>query len=160
MKVFLSLAALLWASVAGAEPVLKAFAGVNGVWYQSESAALPSDFEVGANLRASLSPHISGTGALYYGVNRSYVRGSVGPRFTITDVLDQNFSIGLGLSYHFSSEASIRPEEWAPDVSVGWRPWPLAPKVILVAQSSYGLDTNQLAILAGVRYAFWQGGGQ
>ncbi len=36
MKVILSLLMILWASVAGAEPVLKGFVGANGVWYQSE----------------------------------------------------------------------------------------------------------------------------
>lgn len=160
MKVILSLLMLSWASVAGAEPVLKAFAGANGSWYDGQVSVYPSDFELGGNLRASLSPHISGVAALYYGVNRSYIRGSVGPRFTITDVLDQNFSIGLGAQYHFSSEPNVRPEEWSPDVSVGWVPWPLAPKVILVGQAGYGMTSNQVYVLAGVRYHVWSGGGQ
>lgn len=125
--------------------------GANGVWFDDN--AEPSDFEIGGNVKASLSPHFSAVGAGYYGFGHSYLRGSAGFRVTATDVNDPTFSLGLGMQYHFSSEPNIRPEEWAPDASVGWRPWTSQPRVILVALGSYGMDTNQATLMAGVRYA-------
>jgi hypothetical protein len=143
---------LLAARQATAEPVLRAYAGANGVWYDGDN---PNDFEAGGNLRASLSPHISLVGAGYYGFSHSYLRGSAGLRITATDANDPNFSVGIGMQRHFSSEPDIRPEEWAPDASIGWRPWAATnPRVILIAQAGYGLDTEKAFALAGVRYEF------
>jgi len=155
----LILASLVALPVLAAEPVLKLYGGANGLWYDGQVAESPSDFEGSANLRASLSPHISAVSGLFYGVNRSYVRGAAGLRFTATDVESRDFSIGLGIQYHLSSEASIRPEEWAPDVSIGWAPWlTRQPKLVLVAQGGYGLDSKQVSALVGVRYQLWKGG--
>jgi hypothetical protein len=140
------------------EPVLKAFVGANGLWYDSqELVRFPSDFELGANLRASLSPHISAVAAGYRGVNHEYWRGSAGLRFTVTDVNNPNLSLGLGGQYHFSDDHSVRPEEFAPDVSLGWVPWPTQPRVVLVGQAGYGLQSQQAWALAGLRLAVWQG---
>ena len=160
-KVFLgALLALAVSTVAYAEPVLKGYAGVNGVWLDSPIALhLPADFELGGNVRASLSPHISGVGAAYYGLNHSYLRGSGGVRFTVTDAANADLSMGLGIQYHFASEPSIRPEEWAPDVSIGWRPSPVnAPKLVVIGQAAYGLDSGRVTTIAGVRYQIWEGG--
>ena len=141
------------------EPVLKAYAGANGVWYDSPVLShLPSDFELGGNIRASLSPHISGVGGAEYGVNHSYIRGQGGVRFTVTDALDPFFSMGFGIQYHFSSEPNIRPEEWMPDVSIGWVPWPKTPKLVVGVSEAYGLDTGRLETVAAVRYQIWEGG--
>lgn len=154
-----TLLAVLALPALAAEPVLKAAVGANGLWYDGQVTKSPSDFELGTSARASLSPHISAVGELFYGVNRSYLRASAGPRFTATDADNPNFSIGLGIQYHFSSEASIRPEEWAPDIKLGWRPWPVkAPKVVLNVQSGYGLDSKQVSVLAGARLEVWKGG--
>ena len=158
-KLFLVAMALAVASVAHAEPVLKAFAGVNGAWYSSPVVVqLPSDFEFGANARASLSPHISGVGGAYFGTNHSYLRGSGGLRFTLTDAENPDLSLGLGIQYHFSSEPDLRPEQWVPDASLGWRPSPInAPKLTVIAQAGYGLDDGRLFTLAGLRYQIWEG---
>lgn len=149
--VFLALL-LLFPSIAAAQtPVLKAFLGANAIWFNDE--ARPTDFEVGATGRASLSKHISGVGAVFYGVDNSYLRGSLGARVTATDVDDPNFSVGLGVQRHFSSEPDIRTEEWAADASIGWRAWPEnLPRWILVAQGTYGLSTSEASVLVGVRY--------
>jgi len=140
------------AATSRADPsVVKAALGAQGVWYDDN--VKPSDFELGGNVRASLSPHISAVGAGYYGFAHSYLRGSAGFRITATEVDDPDFSIGLGMVYNFSSEPSIRPEEWTPDASMGWRPWPQdLPRVLLVANAAYGLDSNSAYISAGVRY--------
>lgn len=144
-------ALVLAAAPALGSPIVKVYAGAQGAWF--DDAARPSDFEAGANGRASLSPHIDLVASTYYGFSHSYLRGSGGVRITATDVDDPNFSIGLGLQYQASSEPAIRAEEWAPDVSIGWRPWPLdLPKVVLIGQGSYGLTSNQANIVAGVRY--------
>src|SRR4249920_1914303 len=116
-----ALLAMLCAMPASAQTsVVKAALGAQGVWYDDN--VKPSDFELGGNVRASLSPHISAVGAGYYGFAHSYLRGSAGFRITATEVDDPDFSIGLGMVYNFSSEPSIRPEEWTPDASMGWRP--------------------------------------
>lgn len=155
MRKLLILAALLLVAApvhAQAPSVVKAAIGANGVWF--DDTAKPSDFELGGNVRASLSPHIAAVGAGYYGFSNSYLRGSAGIRITATDVDNPDFSVGLGMQYNFSSEPSIRPEEWTPDASIGWRPWPAEmPNVILVAQGSYGLDSNTAYVIVGARYA-------
>lgn len=142
------------------DEIVKAYAGVNGIWFDSAAPSVyPSDFELGGTLRASLSPHLSLVGGAWYGIEHSYIRGSIGARVTATDVEDRNFSVGFGIQRHASSEPSVRPEEWAPDASVGWKPYPYQmPRVVLVAQGSYGLTSGQASALAGVRYEI--GGGR
>jgi hypothetical protein len=128
-------AALFMAGHAQADEVLKFALGANGVWYDNETS--PADLEVGGNARAAFSPHIAAVGAAYYGLDKSYLRGSAGVRFTVTDVQNPNFSIGVGVQYHASSDPNVRPEQWCPDVSVGWRAWPeQLPKVLLTGQAS------------------------
>lgn len=146
-------AALFYLTVpklAHADPVIRTFAGVNGIWIADD--ARPADFELGANAAASLSPHVSAVGALYYGIQHSYVRGSVGARFTVTDVDNPNFSIGLGGSYNASTEPAIRPEEWCLDAAVGWRPWVQQPRITLIALGQYGTKTSEASYIAGARY--------
>jgi len=145
-------------AAAAGEAVPSVAIGGNGVWYRGD-LSLPDDFEFGANGALSASPHISAVGAVYYGVEHSYLRGSVGVRVTATDVNDPNFAIGIGFQRHMSGEPNIRPEEWSPDVSIGWRPSPLnMPRVILAFQAGYGLDSEQTWLTAGIRYALNVGG--
>ena len=77
-----------------------------------------------------------------------------GLRFAMTDAKNPNFGISLGIQRHLSSEPALRPEEFAPDVSIGWRPWPTSPRVSLNAISTYGLDSNLATVAVGVRYKF------
>lgn len=159
MKRIILAAALLAALTAPAqsatlEEVVKVAVGVNGVWFDGANAAFPSDIEAGAAGRASLSPHISVVGGAFYGFDHSYFRGSVGPRVTISDVENRDFSMGLGIQYEWASEASVRPNEWAPAAAVGFRPWPLqAPKIIVGGDASYGLTSNKVRATIAVRYA-------
>lgn len=146
----LMLAALLLATPAfAAEYPVKLFAGANAV---SFDGSLPSDFELGGTGRLSASPHLSAVGGVFYGVGHSYLRGNFGFRVTATDVDNRDFSIGIGLQYQASSEPAKRPEEWAPDVTVGWRPFADMPKVSVGAQGSYGLDSNTAMLILAVRY--------
>lgn len=150
-------------SPAHADDMFGVYAAANGIWYDAAElvGASPPDFEVGATARASLTPHISAVGSAFYGFDNSYTRGSLGVRFTATDVNDPNFSIGLGIQRHFSSEPAVRPQEWAPDASVGFVPWPDPPntpqtfagRVTLVAQGFYGLTSNEASVLVGARFA-------
>lgn len=153
MKTLLTLLLFLWASAASAQDrVVHVNVGANGVWYHGDRE-LPADFELGGTASLSLSPHISGVGGAFYGLNHSYVRGSFGARFTLTDVQDPNFSIGAGIQYHASSEPRIRPEEWCPDVAVGWKPYPLTmPRIVVGAAGWYGLSSDQAGAYAAVRY--------
>ena len=135
------------------EPVAKFYLGANGVWSNGD-LNLPSAFEVGGNARASLSPHISAVGSAYYGLDPSYLVGKIGARVTVSDVTNPNFSIGVGIQYQASSKPSVRPQEWIPDVTLGWRPYPQTmPKIVLVAQGGYGLTSNQAIAMVGVRYS-------
>lgn len=152
-RMFLLLLGLALAAPAFAgDIVYQAGAGLSAIWFDDN--AKPSDVEASLHGAASLSPHISAVGAAAFGFDHSYVRGSAGLRFRVTDALDKDFGIAIGIQRHFSSEPDLRPEEWAPDVSVGWRPWPASPRVSLNAISTYGLDSNLATVAIGVRYKF------
>lgn len=154
MKGLIVAALLLCATPLYADEIVyqAAFAG-QGVWFNHE--ALPSDFEAGVAGSASLSPHISAVGSALFGFEHSYVVGTAGLRFTVTDAENRNFGIGVGLERRFSSEPVLRPEEWTGKVAAGWRPWPqTSPRVSLIASADYGLDSDQASVAAGIRYKF------
>lgn len=151
MRLFLVLLMLLVPAMAQAQAKVFGLAlAANGVWFDDDTS--PADFELGAAVKASLSPHISAVGDLAYGVDHSYIRGAAGVRVTATDVDNKNFSVGLGIQYHVCNKEELRPEEWAPDATVGWRPWPNVPEVVLIARGQYGLTSNEALALVGVRY--------
>jgi hypothetical protein len=154
--ILLTLAALLMAMPAVAQPMLAwtdvvgVYVGANGQWYDQE--LYPSDVEVGGSAKASLSPHISLVGESFYGLAESYLRGAAGFRITATDIENRDFSIGIGACYHVSSSPALRPEEWAGDVTIGYRPWPAdMPAMILLARGVYGFETEQASALVGLR---------
>jgi opacity protein-like surface antigen len=152
-KLILLVMALIVAVPAVADEIVyQAALGASAIWFDNE--ARPSDIEGSVNGSASLSPHISAVANAAFGFDHSYVSGAAGLRFTVTDAKDKNFSVGLGIQRHMSSEPALRPEEWAPDVSIGWRPWETSPRVSLVAVSAYGLDSNTATVSVGVRYKF------
>ena len=132
--------------------VYQAAAGASAIWFDNN--ARPSDVEASLNGSASLSPHISAVGSVAFGFDHSYLSGAAGLRFTVTDALDRNFGVGLGIQRHMSSEPALRPEEWAPDVAIGWVPWPKSPRVSLVGIGSYGLASNLATASVGIRYRF------
>lgn len=137
---------------AHADQVVGFAGGVSGVWFDGPNG-LPSDFEVGGHAKASLSPHISVASSVVYGVEHSYLTGLIGPRITVSDPLNPNFSIGVGAQYRLSSKTEVRPQEWQADVSMGWVPWPVEQKnLAVVLQGSYGFDSDKAACLAGLRY--------
>jgi hypothetical protein len=138
------------AAPAFADPVLNVHAAANAVWFDDD--AKPSDFEVGATGSASLSPHISVVGGIFAGVANSYVRANPGIRITATDVERQDFSIGLGIAYQLSSE-SARPQEWTPNVALGWGPWKSLPRLTVGGEFGYGLESETAFAIAAARYS-------
>ena len=154
-RIFLMLLALMLAASSTAHagtPVFKLYAGANAVATEG-TLDLPSDYELGATMRASLTPHVSLVGSAFQGLAREYTRGSIGPRITATDVDDPNFSVGFGIEYVACSKPEVRPEEWAPNAVVGWRPAPQKwPRVVLGAQGSYGIDSRQAYLYVAARY--------
>ena len=133
--------------------VVSIYAGFNGTWLDGPAVAFPSDFEAGGRANASLSPHISVGSAVYYGFRNTYVRWEVGPRITVTDTENKDFSVGLGASYHGGSEPSVLPEEWVADASFGWRPSPNTfPRLIVVGQGGYGFTTSKARAILGLRW--------
>jgi len=138
-----------------APKVVKLYGGANAVWFDDNG--LPSDFEIGGTGRASLSPHLSLVGSAFYGIDKSYLTAAGGLRITATDVNDPDFSIGFGMQYRASSKPGVRPEEWYPDVSLGWKPWPVEmPNVVVGVQGGYGLTSNQAFALVALRFYLTQ----
>ena len=133
--------------------VVSVWGGVNGAWFDGPDTAFPADLEVGGNAAASLSPHLSAVGAVYYGFDHSYVRWSAGGRVTVTDVDNKDFSVGLGLQYRGASEAELQPNEWAYDASFGVKPFAAKwPKLSVVGQGWYGIESQRAGAILGLRY--------
>ena len=150
MKLAIIAALVLWVSPVAAEEVVKIHAGANVVWF--DDMAKPSDVELGGTVGASLSQHISIVGGAWFGIDKSYLRGTVGPRITVSDPANKDLSIGLGFEYQASSEPVTRSEEWTGLATIGLRPWPQVPQVVIGAQAGYGMDTGDASLLVGVRY--------
>lgn len=151
-----ALAALtLTASSALAAPAdaLRLYAGANGVWLDGPGSGFPADFEASGTAAVSLSPHLTATGGLYYGLSHSYLRGDGGVRVTATDVSNPNFDVFLGLDYRGGSINAVQPSEWAPYAGIGWRPNPARwPALTVGAKSSLGLSSNRTVSTVAVRY--------
>ena len=133
----------------------RAAVGVNGIWFDARDGYQHADIEGSLNAKASLQPHISLVGSGAYGFRGSYYRYAAGVRITATDARDRDFNVGIGFQYRGSGSETLKPDEWAPDASIGWRPWPaVLPGIILGAQGWYGIDSKVGGVLAGARLAF------
>jgi len=125
--------------------------GVNGIWFDATGDA---DVEAAANVRASLSPHISLVASGARGFRARYWRYSGGVRITATDVNDKTFSIGLGYEYRGSDSAALKPDEWAGTATLGWKPWPkVFPPLVLGLYAWYGVESNTAGAAANARVA-------
>ncbi len=122
--------------------------GAQGAWFNGpEEQESLQDLEATGRGAFSITPHISVIGGAAYGFGDSYLRSSLGFRLTATDVNDQNFSVGLGVSRHFRSEPGPM-DEWVAEGAMGWRPL-ASSEVTLTASAGVGLDTNRRLITAG-----------
>lgn len=134
--------------------VLKLNLGVNGTWYDGVEA-LPEGAEVGITVPASLSPHIGVQGSAWFGRagDLDYWRADIGPQVVMTDVNNPEFSVSVGIKYNVSTEESVRPEEWGPDVTMGWRPWYARyPRLTVGIGGGYGLKSNQANARVALRW--------
>ncbi len=123
----------------------------NAAWFEEPIAGQPTEFEGGANLALSLSPHIGAVGGFYRQFRAGFWRSSAGGRITATDVENKDFSIHVGIQYHTSTDPD-RVKEWAPDVTIGVRPMPAEfPWFIVTVQGSRGLKSKQAWGIIGVR---------
>ncbi|HNB60463.1 MAG TPA: hypothetical protein PK308_09110 [Phycisphaerales bacterium] len=151
-----ALAALtLTASLAYSAPAdaLRLYAGANGVWLDGPGAGFPADFEASGTAAFSLSPHLTATGGLYYGLSHAYLRGDGGVRVTATDASNPNFDVFLGIDYRGGSVNAVQPSEWAPYAGIGWRPNPARwPALTIGAKSSLGLSSNRTLSTVAIRY--------
>jgi hypothetical protein len=128
-------------------------AGANLV--QFDDPAISPGYEGCVNGAISLSPHLSGVGSVNYGFRNHYWRSTAGVRVTATDVDNMDFSVGLGIQYHSCNWLGLEPNEWCPDVAVGFRPLPNdLPGLTLTGLGWYGLDTKKAAADVGIRWAF------
>lgn len=153
MKRFMLLFVLLLLpalALAADKPAIYLSAGANAVWFDENSK--PSDFELGTTAALSGSANLAAVGSVFFGLDNSYARATAGFRITASDANDKNFSVGLGMVYQFSSE-SVRPQEWTPDVTIGWAPVPeLLPKLIIGGEAGYGLTSKTAFVMASARY--------
>jgi hypothetical protein len=148
-----SLAAVAPAA-ASTNGVMNAYLGASGAWFANADPS-QGDLELTGNLSASLSPHISAVGGMAWGTCNSYLRGSAGGRITVTDANNPDFSIGVGAQYRVASKEELRPNEWATDVSIGYRPFPVDwPRLTLVGQGWYGFTTQKAGAQVGARWRF------
>lgn len=154
LATFIALAVLAFPAEASTNGVMSAYVGGNAAWW-TEADPYQADAEAVGALSASLSPHISLVGSTAWGLCNSYVRGAGGVRVTATDVNNQSFDVAVGVQYRMASKAIMRPNEWAADVSVGYIPLPEQyPRLSLVAQGWYGLDTHRSGATIGARWRF------
>ncbi|HXJ64594.1 MAG TPA: hypothetical protein VNN79_12640 [Actinomycetota bacterium] len=138
-----------------ASPAVKVNVGANGVWLDGPATDFTKDVEGAATASLSLSPHISGVAQGFYGFTQQCIRYAAGARVTATDVDNKDFNIYLGLLYRGGSTDAVRPNEWAPDAGVGWKPNPKAwPHIIVGADAGYGLDSQKVVTTAALRYQF------
>lgn len=152
MKRLLVAALLFVPSLASASTFADAIGlggGVQVSWF--DQAKVAYDTEAGVKAALSLTPHISGVGSGYYGFGQSYGRGEAGLRFTVTDIADPKFSVGIGLERQWYSRVSMGADEWVGDVSVGWKAigWG-----ILGAQGAYGIQQKDLRTSVGLTVPF------
>jgi hypothetical protein len=151
--------ALAVPAYAGKGPSFGADIGANAVWFDAVAATPPNEFEGGLFAHASLQPHISVVGSGLRGFRNEYWHGAGGLRFTATDVDNKDFSIGVGIQYHASDNTDLRPQGWAPDVTLGWAPSPKDFHALtVILQGSYMLDTKDAAAAVGARWMLPIGG--
>lgn len=133
--------------------------GGQGVWVDEGGAPAFRDIEAIGRASISLTPHVSVVGGVSYGVDQSYVRGSGGVRLTATDVDNRDFSIGVGVSRHYVSEAGSGLDEAAAEGSIGWKPLTNS-RVLVTALACVGLDTGRRIFSVGLVVPFKMGGSQ
>lgn len=131
--------------------------GGQGVWVDEGGVPAFRDVEAIGRGAISLTPHISVVGGVGYGVSNSYVRGSGGIRLTATDVENKDFSVGVGVSRHYTSEPLFGLDEAAAEGAVGWKPLTNS-SVIVTALAAVGLDTGRRVFSAGIIVPFHLGG--
>jgi hypothetical protein len=119
--------------------------GAQGAWLDT---ADNGDFEATGRAALSVTPHISAVGGVAYGFSGTYLRESIGVRVTATDVNDQTFSVGVGISRHFRSEPGGL-QEWAGETAIGWKPLANS-SFVVTALAAYGIDTHTPFVTAGV----------
>ena len=131
--------------------------GGQGVWVDEGTAPAFRDAEAIARAAIGVTPHVNIVGGVSYGVDKAYVRGSGGVRITATDVNDPNFSIGVGVSRHYTSEPGAGLDEAAGEAAIGWKPF-ASSRVLLTGLAVYGLDTGRRLFSAGVVWPLTVGG--
>ena len=157
---FLMLLSVLAVPAQAASPwqALTVGIGGGGVWVDEGAGPAFRDVEAGLAAAVSLTPHVSVIGSVNYGVDRSYVRGSGGVRLTATDVEDQTFSVGVGISRHYVSDPGSGMDEAAAEGAIGWKPLANS-RIYLTGLAAFGIDTGRRAFSAKVVVPFKKIGG-
>ena len=132
--------------------------GGGGGWLTVPGDPTVGNLELVGRAAVSVTPHVAIVGGGAYGFQDSYLRGSAGARITATDVNDQSFSIGIGISRHFASEDGFSLDEWAGEAGLGWKPL-VSSRFLLTALLAYGLDSGNSFVSAAVVYPLRRPGG-
>lgn len=125
--------------------------GAGGGWLVQSGENTEANFEATGKGALSLTPHVSFVGSIAWGFQDSYLRGSVGARITATDVKDETFSVGIGVSKHLASEPGHSLDEWAGEAAIGWKPFARS-EFIVTALAARGFDSGDAFVTAGVVY--------
>lgn len=129
------------------------YAGAQGAWLDNTPASMPADFEASGSGAIEMTPHLTAVADVDYGFSHSYLRGAGGLRATISDVNDPNLSAYVGIRYRGGSISQLGPNEWAPDVGVGYRPAPKTwPHFLIGADAGYGLTSKAPLLTVGFRW--------
>lgn len=127
--------------------------GGAGRWLHQDGAQKASDFEGIANVALSLTPHVSITGGVAHGLNRSYTREYVDARITATDPNRPDFNIWIGAGRYFSAHEGDGLDEYAGKAGIGWTP--LAGRPFIVGLTSgVGFDTGRAQTSVSLTYGF------
>lgn len=135
--------------------------GAQGRWLDGITSKANTDFELAGNAAISLTPHVSISGGVAYGLGDQYGRAQCDARICATDVNDPDFNLWLGIGRYFSKRSTDGLDEWAGKAGFGWHPLKARPW-LLGATAAVGLETERpsLTIFGGYTFKAAKGGAQ
>jgi hypothetical protein len=132
--------------------------GAQGRWLDGITTTANADLELAGNAAISLTPHVSITGGVAYGLGDQYGRAQADARICATDVDDPAFNAWIGVGRYFSKRSTDGLDEWAGKSGIGWHPIKLPdgkPRPWLLGlTAAVGLETNRPSLTLFGGYAF------
>lgn len=138
---------------AGASPLeaLSLGVGIDGKWLDQGGEPSANDVEGAANLAIGITPHITVTGGVAYGINGGYWREQFDVRLAAIDREDNSFNVWVGAGRYWADKPADGLDEWAGKAGVGYRV-PVKLPLVLGATAAYGLDTERRSFVVALSY--------